>query len=91
MIRQEFEIRNKLGLHARPAAVLSRKLSRFQSSVKISKDGEEVDAKSVMGILTLAAPCGARLVFTIDGPDEQEVFEVVRDLVDHRFYTEPQE
>jgi phosphocarrier protein HPr len=91
MIQQEFEIRNKLGLHARPAAVLSQKMSRFSSSIKLSKEGEEVDAKSVMGILTLGAACGERVKITIDGPDEAQVLEVVRDLVEHCFYTEPQE
>ncbi len=88
MTEQEFVIRNKLGLHARPAAILVQKISKFKSSVKIMKENEQVDAKSVMGVLTLAAACGDTIKFIVDGEDEQEVINMLKDLIDNKFYIE---
>jgi phosphocarrier protein len=88
MIEQDFVIKNKLGLHARPAAILVQKLSRFKSSIKISKNEEQVDAKSVMGVLTLAVACGETIKFIIDGEDEQEAMSVIKELIENKFYIE---
>jgi len=73
-------ISNETGLHARPAAMLVQTTSKYQSSVKISKDNFEVDAKSIMGVMALAAGCGSKLKFVANGPDENEVLNAVEDL-----------
>jgi len=73
-------ISNETGLHARPAAMLVQTTSKYQSSVKISKDNFEVDAKSIMGVMALAAGYGSKLKFVADGPDENEVLNAVEDL-----------
>jgi len=88
MVEQDFVIKNKLGLHARPAAVLVQKLSQFKSSIKIMKNDEQIDAKSVMGVLTLAVSCGETIKFLVDGEDEQEVISVIKELIDNKFYIE---
>lgn len=89
MIEQDFVIKNKLGLHLRPATMLTQKIGKYKSSVKIMHNDEIVDAKSVLGITTLAIGCGESIKFLIEGEDEQEVLSVIKDLVEHRFYTEP--
>jgi len=73
-------VSNKMGLHARPAAMLVQAVAKFQSTVKIIKDDFEVDAKSIMGVMTLAAGPGCELKFVSDGPDENEVLDVVEQL-----------
>ncbi|MDR1696434.1 MAG: HPr family phosphocarrier protein [Endomicrobium sp.] len=78
-------VSNKMGLHARPAALLVQMTSRFKADVKILKDDFEVDAKSIMGIMTLAAAPGCELKFTADGPDENEVLEAVEKLFNEGF------
>src|SRR5262249_41917246 len=72
MIGRELAIRTRLGLHARAAAKFVQTASRFRSSVKIRKNGEEVDGKSILGILLLAASQGTRIVITASGEDEAE-------------------
>lgn len=88
MIEQSFVIKNKLGLHARPASILVQKISGFKSSVKIAKEEEIVDGKSLMGVLTLAAACGETLKFIVDGEDEVEVINVLKELIENKFYLE---
>ncbi|MCL2485644.1 MAG: HPr family phosphocarrier protein [Endomicrobia bacterium] len=78
-------VSNKMGLHARPAALLVQTTSRFKSSVKILKDDFEVDAKSIMGVMTLAAASGYELKFVADGPDENEVLDAVEKLFNNGF------
>lgn len=85
MIEQEVAIKNRLGLHARAAAKLVQTASRFKSSVKIRKNGEEVDGKSILGILLLAASQGTRIVLTIKGEDEAAAFAAVEDLIARSF------
>jgi phosphocarrier protein len=85
MIEQEVAIKNRLGLHARAAAKFVQTASRFKSSVKIRKNGEEVDGKSILGILLLAASQGTRIVLTINGEDEAAAFAAVQDLIDRSF------
>lgn len=81
MIERELAIRNRLGLHARAAAKFVQTASRFKSDIKIRKDGEEVDGKSILGILLLAASQGTRLVVAVSGEDETEAFAAVEDLI----------
>lgn len=87
MIRRVVQIRNRLGLHARAAAKLVRTASRFDSDVKLSRVGgsQEIDGKSILGILLLAASCGTELEFTVRGPDEIEAAEAIETLVRNRF------
>ena len=80
MIEREVEIVNRLGLHARAAAKLVHTAGRFESDVTLVQDGQEVDGKSILGILLLAAGQGNRLVVRCDGEDEQEALESVSAL-----------
>jgi len=85
LITRSVEIRNRLGLHARAAAKLVHTSSRFHSSVKIRKDEEEVDGKSILGILLLAASNGTTIQLTVEGDDEVEAARAVEDLIARRF------
>lgn len=85
MIEREMEIKNRLGLHARAAAKLVHVTGRYSSQVKLQKDGEEVDAKSILGVLLLAAAQGSRIVVRCDGEDESEAMDAISDLIANRF------
>ena len=85
MIQRELAIRNRLGLHARAAAKFVQTASRFKSAVKVRKNGEEVDGKSILGILLLAASQGSRITVSVSGEDEADAFAAVEDLVSRRF------
>jgi len=85
MIEREVEIKNRLGLHARAAAKLVHVTGRFSSQVKLQKDGEEVDAKSILGVLLLAAAQGSRIVVRCQGEDESEAMDAISDLIANRF------
>lgn len=85
MIQREIAIQNRLGLHARAAAKFVQTASRFKSAVKIRKNGEEVDGKSILGILLLAASQGTKIVVAVDGEDEKDAFAAVEDLITRRF------
>ncbi len=87
MIRRVLPIRNRLGLHARAAAKLVRTASRFDSDVKLSRAGgsQEIDGKSILGILLLAASWGTELEITVRGSDEIEAAEAIETLVRNRF------
>ncbi|MDR3275350.1 MAG: HPr family phosphocarrier protein [Endomicrobium sp.] len=69
-----------MGLHARPAAMLVQTVTGYKSTVKILKNDFEVDAKSITGIMTLAAGHGTKLKFVVDGPDENEVLDAIENL-----------
>lgn len=84
-ISEEITVTNTLGLHARPAAMLVQTVLQFQSDVQISKNSHAVNAKSIMGLLTLAASQGTRLVVRCHGPDAEEALDAVRDLFARRF------
>ena len=85
MIERDIEIKNKLGLHARAAAKLVHCAAKFQSDIKIRKGDEEVDAKSILGILLMAAAQGTRLVVRVDGDDEAAALAAVTALIADRF------
>lgn len=85
MIEKTLTIRNKLGLHARAAVKLVNLANRFVSSVKIVKDGNEVDGKSILGILTLAATQGSQVRLKISGKDEASAAEALTELINNRF------
>ncbi|AKL97473.1 HPr family phosphocarrier protein [Endomicrobium proavitum] len=79
-------VSNKLGLHARPAALLVQTTSKYSATVKIYKDDYEVDAKSIMGVMTLAAALGSSLKFIADGPDETEALDDIEKLFNAGFH-----
>lgn len=85
MVRKDIEIKNKLGLHARAAAKLVHAAARFKSSVKVRKGSEEVDAKSILGILLLAAGPGTMITVTAIGEDEDKALESIESLIDSKF------
>ena len=84
-MEREVDIVNRLGLHARAAAKLVHRASAFDSKVMLIKDGEEVDAKSILGILLLAAAQGSRLTLRVECPDEDEAIAAVAGLIADRF------
>jgi len=85
MIKKGIEVKNAMGLHARPAALLAQTAGNFKADIKIEKSGVEVDAKSIMGIMMLAAPKGVVLNFTFDGMDESDALKAVQELFDSGF------
>jgi phosphotransferase system HPr (HPr) family protein len=85
VIEQEAEIVNRLGLHARAAAKLVHTAGSFRCRVTLAKDGEEVDAKSILGLLLMAAGQGSRLTIRCDGQDEEEAMRAVTELIANRF------
>jgi phosphocarrier protein len=85
VIEREVEIVNRLGLHARAAAKLVHLAGSFRSDVTLVQDGDEVDAKSILGILLLAAGQGSRLAVRCDGPDEEEAMTAITGLIADRF------
>ncbi|HEV7487070.1 MAG: HPr family phosphocarrier protein [Acidobacteria bacterium] len=85
MIEHDIEIKNKLGLHARAAAKLVHCAARFRSDIKIRKGDEEVDGKSILGILLLAAGRGTIITIKANGEDEAAAVEAIEKLIDAKF------
>jgi len=85
MLERELKVANRLGLHARAAAKLVQLLSGFQSQVTLTGRGREVNAKSIMGVLLLAAAPGASLLMRVEGDDEEAAMQAAADLFDRRF------
>lgn len=86
MIEKLIKITNKHGLHARPAAHLVKTAGRFNSEIKLLKDGLEVNGKSIMGVMMLAAEPGSEIVFQISGDDEEQAFDAIKELISNNFY-----
>ena len=85
MLQREVEIINKLGLHARASARLTQVAGRFGADVWLSRNGRRVNAKSIMGVMMLAASKGSTVVIETDGPDEAEAMRAVEELIANRF------
>jgi phosphotransferase system HPr (HPr) family protein len=85
MAQREFTIQNKLGIHARPAAQFVKTASRFQAEVRVEKDGEEVDGKSIMGLMMLAAGNGSIIVVSAEGSDADAALDALADLISRKF------
>ena len=85
MLQREVEIINKLGLHARASAKLTQVAGRFRADVWLSRNGRRVNAKSIMGVMMLAAAKGSTIVVETDGPDEAEAMQAVQNLIANRF------
>lgn len=85
MLEKSFIIANKLGLHARPSAMLVKTASRFESEIFIEREGVKVNGKSIMGIMMLAAAKGSMISVRVEGPDETEAMSALGDLIDNGF------
>jgi len=84
-IVKEIPIVNRLGLHARPAAMFVRIASKFRCEVWVGKDGEEVNGKSIMGLMMLAAGQGSKLQIRCEGPDAAQAISEIEELIKSRF------
>jgi phosphocarrier protein HPr len=85
-LEKEIPIINRLGLHARPAAMFVRIASRYRCEVWVAKEGEEVNGKSIMGLMMLAAGQGSKLRIRCDGPDADKAIAELEELVNARFH-----
>ncbi|MCM2266644.1 MAG: HPr family phosphocarrier protein [Elusimicrobiales bacterium] len=85
MTKRAITIINELGIHARPAGMVANTASRFASDIKLVKDGMEVNAKSIMGIMTLAAGKGSVIEVTAKGKDEAEAVKAIEELFARKF------
>ncbi len=85
MIEKELEVKGRAGIHARPASALAKTASSFSSSVFIIKDTMKVNAKSIMGIITLGATYKTKLLFQVEGKDEKEAMAAIERLFDNQF------
>jgi phosphocarrier protein len=81
MLRREVEIVNKLGLHARASAKLTQLAAKFDSDVQVMRSGRKVNAKSIMGVMMLAAGKGSKITLEIAGPDEEQAMEALCALI----------
>jgi phosphocarrier protein HPr len=81
MLQQEVEIMNRLGLHARASARLTQVAGQFKSEVWVSRNGRRVNAKSIMGVMMLAAAKGTRILIETQGPDEAEAMQALQNLI----------
>lgn len=85
MIRTTLTISNRLGLHARASAKLTKLAGGFASDIHLSRNGRRVNAKSIMGVMMLAAGAGTEVELEADGADEADAVAAIRALVDDRF------
>ena len=85
MITKKVQIVNKLGLHARPSAMLVTVTSAWQSEVFLTKDNVRVNGKSIMGVMMLAAEQGSELIVEVDGPDEEQALQAIVDVISSGF------
>jgi phosphocarrier protein HPr len=85
MIEQEIEISNKLGLHARASTKLTQTASQFNCEIWIERNSRRVNAKSIMGVMMLAASKGSTIKLETSGPDEQQAMDTLVTLIDNKF------
>jgi phosphocarrier protein len=88
MVEREVTIRNRAGIHARPAAMIVQTASKFASKINFQKDNETVNAKSIMGIITLGAGYNTRIMIVADGDDEGDAVDALTKLFENRFEEE---
>ena len=85
MIKQTTKIVNKLGLHARPSAMLVTEASKYESEVYFTKNGLRVNGKSIMGVMMLAAEMGSEIIVEVDGPDEKQAITGILKVIKSGF------
>jgi phosphocarrier protein len=88
MTNREVQVRNRAGIHARPAALIVQTAGKYSSDILFKKDGEEINAKSIMGIITLGAGYNSTIEITAEGDDEQEAVDALAELFENRFEEE---
>jgi phosphocarrier protein HPr len=88
MIEKEITVSNKAGIHARPSALLVKTSSQFDSEVFLSCEGTEVNAKSIMSVMMLAAAMGSVVMIRTEGPDEEKALEAIIALFENKFNEE---
>jgi phosphocarrier protein len=84
----EVEIKNKAGLHARPSSLFVQTASNFDSDIIVKFEDEEINGKSIMGLMLLAAEQGRKLILEADGPDEDDMLAALRELVEVKKFNE---
>jgi phosphocarrier protein HPr len=82
---KKLEIKNKLGLHARAAALLVQTVNKFDAQVSFSKDGQTADGRSIMGVLTLAATQGSKIQVEANGDEAERAVRAIEKLIDNKF------
>ena len=85
MLKKKITIKNKLGMHARAAVKFVNTANRFRSTVRIEKNGNDIDGKSILGILTLAAVQGTEIIIKVSGEDEDRALRALVELIDSNF------
>jgi phosphocarrier protein len=85
MTEQQVTVRNRAGIHARPAALIVETASQFDAYIEFKKDGESINAKSIMGIITLGAAYNSLITIAADGEDEKEAVKALVRLFENRF------
>ncbi len=85
MIHRIFKIINKLGLHARPAAIFVQKAGKYRSDITVSKNGQRVSGRSIMGLMMLAAGKGSEIEIIANGPDEKEMVKDLGEFIEKKF------
>lgn len=85
MMEKKFIINNRHGLHARPAAQLVKIASRYKCDIRLSKEEMEINAKSIMGVMMLAAEVGSEITVRAEGEDEEQAIEALGDLIENSF------
>jgi phosphocarrier protein len=84
-LRREFVVLNKLGIHARPAAMFVRVVNKFSCSILVEKDGEQVNGKSIMGLMMLAAGPGSKIIVHCEGDDAHQALTEIEALIKRKF------
>lgn len=88
MTEKTLIVLNRAGIHARPAALIAQTANKFESEITIEKDAAAVNAKSIMGVITMAAGYNTQLVLKADGPDEKQATEAIVQLFESKFEEE---
>jgi len=84
-VAKNLVVQNKLGIHARPAALFAKTANRFKSDVFVEKDGETINAKSIMGLMMLAAGPGSKILVVAKGPDAADAVNAIEELLASKF------
>jgi phosphocarrier protein HPr len=88
MVEKIVTVKNKLGIHARPAAILVRTAAKFNCSIMLVKNGIEINGKSIMSVMSLAAEPGSQITIRTDGENEKEALETILELFENKFEEE---
>lgn len=80
-----FTLKNKLGMHARPAAAFVKIAQQFKSEIFIERNGQTINGKSILGILTMACPYEGKLTIRVEGPDEKAAMKALENLIENKF------